>query len=92
MNDTLPLAKIRMIKSSLRCFVFGLLGLLPLIGLPFALAALWISGRIRLQEKQLWNAARPYRIWGVVCAALGTVFWGFLLTLVVYQAVWGGGS
>jgi len=87
MNENIPLAKIRMIKGSLRCLVFGLLGLLPLIGLPFALAALWISGRIRLQEKRLWNAARPYRIWGVVCAALGTVFWGFLFIIVVYQAI-----
>ena len=92
MSNDSPGAKIRMLKGSLRCFVFGLLGLLPLIGLPFALAALWIGGRIRLQEKHLWNAARPYRIWGVVCAALGTVFWGFLLTLVIYQATCGGGS
>jgi hypothetical protein len=42
-----------MLKSSLRCFVFRLLGLLPLIGLPFALAALWISGRVRAKEKNL---------------------------------------
>ncbi len=74
MSDDLASAKIRMLKNSLTCFVCGLLGLLPLIGLPFALVALWISGRIRLQEKQLWNAAEPYRIWGVVCAAVGTVF------------------
>ena len=92
MNDTIPRARIRMIKSSLRCFVFGLLGLLPLIGLPFALAALWISGRIRLQEKLLWNAARPYRIWGVVRAALGTVFWGFMLIIVVYSAINSSGN
>jgi len=92
MSNDSPSAKIRMLQSSLRCFVFGLLGLLPLIGLPFALAALWMGGRIRLQEKHLWNAARPYRIWGVVCAALGTVFGGFLLTLVIYQAACGGGS
>ena len=92
MSNDSPSAKIRMLKSSLRCFVFGLLGLLPLIGLPFALAALWMGGRIRLQEKHLWNAARPYRIWGVVCAALGTVFWGFLLTLVICHAACGGGS
>jgi len=92
MSNDIPSAKIRMLQSSMRCFVFGVLGLLPLIGLPFALAALWISGRIRIQEKQLWNAARPYRIWGVVCAALGTVFWGLLLTLVIYQATGGGGS
>ena len=71
----------------MRCFVFGLLGLIPLIGLQLALAALWISGCVRVKEKQFWNAARPYRIWGVVCAAVGTIFWGFILMLIIYSAV-----
>ena len=92
MNNDIASAKIRMLNSSLRCFVFGLLGLLPLVGLPFALAALWISGRIRLQEKHLWNAARPYRIWGVVCAAIATVCWGFILMLIIYNVAMSGGS
>jgi hypothetical protein len=78
-------AKIQMLKSSMQCFVFGLLGLLPVIGLPFALAALWISGRVRMKERQLWNAARPYRIWGVICAAAGTILWGFILMLIIYS-------
>ena len=76
-------AKIQMLKNSLRCFVYGLLGLLPVIGLPFALAALWISGRVRVKEKQMWNAARPYRIWGAVCAAFGTVLWTGVLAIVM---------
>jgi hypothetical protein len=80
-------AKIQMLQSSLRCFILGLLGLLPAIGIPFAIAALWISGRVRVQEKQMWNAAQPYRIWGIVCAAGGTIFWGFILTIIIYQAV-----
>jgi len=85
-------AKIRMLNSSMRCFVFGMLGLIPLVGLPFAFAALWISGRARAKEKQMWNAARPYRIWGVVCAASGTIFWGFILSLIIYQVATGSGS
>jgi len=86
-------AKIRMLESSMQCFVFGLIGLLPVIGLPFALAALWIAGRVRMSEKQLWNAARPYRIWGVVCAAAGTIIWSFILIIVLYQAIFNyGGS
>jgi hypothetical protein len=87
---TIPEAKIRMMKGSLRCFIFGLLGLLPIIGLPFAIAALWISGRVRVKEKQFWNAARPYRILGVVCAALGMIVWGFVVALIVYHATIGG--
>ena len=92
MNDDIPSAKIRMLKSSLECFVCGLLGLIPLIGLPFAFSALWISGRVRVKEKQLWNAARPYRILGVFYAAVGTVFWGFILTIIIYQAATDSGS
>jgi hypothetical protein len=79
--------KIAMLNGSLRCFRFGLLGLLPVIGLPFALAALWISGRVRSREEFFWNAARPYRVWGVVCAALGTIFWTGIILFAIFQAV-----
>jgi hypothetical protein len=92
MNEDIPTAKIRMLNNSLRCLACGLLGLLPVIGLPFALAALWISGRVRASEKKFWNAARPYRIWGIVCAALGTILWSFILTIILYQVTYGGGS
>jgi hypothetical protein len=88
--NNIPAAKIKMMKASTRCLVFGLLGLVPVIGLPFALAALWISGRVRLKEKLYWNAARPYRLWGVVCAALGTVLWGFVFALIIYHAAVNG--
>jgi hypothetical protein len=85
-------AKIQMLNSSMQCFVFGLLGLIPVIGLPFALSALWISGRVRVKEKQMWNAAQSYRIGGVVCAAGGTIFWGFVLTIIICHAVTDSGS
>jgi hypothetical protein len=86
MNDDAR-AKIQMLKSSLRCFVLGLLGFLPVIGLPFALAALWISGRVRAKERRFWNAAKPYRVWGMVYAATGTIFWSFILMVVIYHAI-----
>ena len=53
--------KIKMLKGSIRCLMFGLLGLVPVIGLPFGLAALWVSGQVRVREKIYWNAAKPYR-------------------------------
>ena len=81
MNNAI--AKIKMMKSSIRCLIFGLLGLLPVIGLPFALAALWISGRVRVQERHFWNAAKPYRVIGAVCAGVGTVVWAGILIFVV---------
>ena len=76
-------AKIKMMKSSIRCLIFGLLGLLPVIGLPFALAALWISGRVRVQERHFWNAAKPNRVIGAICAGVGTVVWTGIIIFVV---------
>jgi hypothetical protein len=85
--NNLPAAKIRMMKASIRCLVFGVLGLLPIIGLPFALGALWVSGQVRVKEKQFWNAARPYRLWGVVCAVVGALVWSVVDTLLIYHSL-----
>ena len=80
-------AKIQMMKWSIRCFVDGLLGLIPIIGLGFALAALWFSGRARMHEKQFWNPAKPYRVCGVICAAIGAILWGGILVFIIGNAV-----
>lgn len=78
--------KLKMLQASVRCLVYGLLALLPLIGLPFALAALWLAGRIRKQETSYWNAAKPYRIIGTLCAAIGTVGWFFIAALIAINS------
>jgi hypothetical protein len=67
-------AKIVMLKGSLRCFTCGMLGLLPVIGLPFAFSALWTASVVRRHEKKFWNAARPYRVWGTKCAQIGILY------------------
>lgn len=76
-------AKIKMMQASIRCLVYGLLGLLPVIGLPFSLAAVWASGQARRHEKRLWNAARTYRLVGVICAWLTLVLWTGVLIFVL---------
>jgi hypothetical protein len=86
-NDSPATAKLKMMKASMRCLMYGLFGLLPVIGLPFALAALWVSGRLRSQEKKLWNAAKPYRLAGAICAALGSIGWFLLFALLVLHAI-----
>ena len=78
-------AKIQMLKSSLECFAFGLLGLLPLIGFPFAVVALIISGKVRVRQKKFWNAAKPYWIWGIVCGSLGIFLWGAAWILILFN-------
>ena len=79
--------KIKMITASLECFVCGLFGLLPIIGLPFSLAALVISGKVRAGQKKHWNVARPYWLCGLVCAAVGLLFWSFILMLVIFHMI-----
>ena len=85
--NNLPAAKIKMMKGSIRCLALGLLGLLPLIGVPFALAALWTSYSTRRWERQFWNPAKPQRILGLVCAALGALIWSLVDTILIYNAV-----
>jgi hypothetical protein len=77
--------KIRMLRNSMRCFVCGLLGLLPVIGFPFAFAALVLSGKVRGGQREFWNAAKPYWIWGVISALAGTFFWGGVLILIAWR-------
>jgi hypothetical protein len=76
-------AKIRMLKNSRLCFVYGLLAALPILGFGFGMAALRISGQVRVAERSFWNAARPYRICGVLCAALCVIFWSFVVMLII---------
>ncbi|HEV2318754.1 MAG TPA: hypothetical protein VGV18_03330 [Verrucomicrobiae bacterium] len=86
------LAKIVMLKGSMRCFVFGLMGLVPFIGLPFAFVSLWLSGVVRQREKQYWNAAKPYRICGIIAAATGALVTVIIAALIGYSAVTSSGN
>ena len=78
--------KLKMMKASVRCLTLGLLGLLPLIGVPFALAALWSSFSARRMESQLWNPAKPHQVIGLICASLGALIWGIVDTILIYHA------
>ena len=85
--NSVPAAKIKMIRASIRCLVYGLLSFLPGIGFPFAIVALWVGGSVRKQEKQLWNAARPYRLIGVTCAAVSCILWLLMGSVIAYNIV-----
>ena len=78
-------SRIRMLQRSLQCFVCGLLGLLPVIGVPFAFAALVLSGQVRAAQQERWNAARPYWLCGLVSAIAGILFWSAVLSLILYH-------
>jgi hypothetical protein len=86
-TDNVPIAKLKMMQASIRCLTFGLLGLLPLIGVPFALAGLWASYSARRMERNFWNPAKPHRIIGLICAVLGALVWSCVDTIIIYNIV-----
>jgi hypothetical protein len=75
--------KIKMMRASLHCFTYGLLALLPFIGIAFGILALIYSGQVRTGQRQFWNPARPYWICGNVSAIFGTLLWSFIFILIV---------
>ena len=108
-------SKIKMLIGSLRWFVFGLISLITLIGVPFAIlavasrgddsgfsgfcfflsalslagfpfaaATIAVSMKVRADEKRFWNAARPYRILGDVCAGFAVIASFVIGALVVF--------
>ena len=78
--------RIQIIERSIRCFVFGLLGLLPGIGLPFAVGALAYYRDVKGGQNSAWNPARSYLLWGIICAIAGLLL-TLGLTLVIAFSV-----
>jgi hypothetical protein len=70
--------QIRTIELSLRCFVFSVLGLIPLVGLPMSVLALACYRQQLREGGQAWNPAGVYLAWGVI---LGV--WGSLMSSLV---------
>jgi len=64
-------ARILVTQLSLRAFVCGLLGLVPVIGLVPAVHALFCWARIRWRYAEQWNPASNYLSWGSALAVLG---------------------
>ena len=79
-----PADKVRVIEQSLRCFVFGLLSLIPLLGLPFAILAVARHLNAWSRGEREWNPAKPYLVWGFGLAWLGgLISLGALVIIVV---------
>lgn len=65
--------KIELIECSLRVGRFGVPGIVPFFGLPFAIVALYHHRRISRKIGPQWNPAHRHRFWGAACAQIGTI-------------------
>ena len=97
-NPETPLGhRIAAVKSSLRCFVYSLIGLVPLIGIPFAVAAMVQSRQMQKAGTVDWNPADRYRNAARRLGPMGFLTSAVFLLLVcgILPALWrelGAGS
>jgi hypothetical protein len=66
-----PAEQIEVIKRSLRCFVTGLVALLPGLGVFPAGYVFWAAHRVRSRCRGVWNPAAHYVNLGVWCTCAG---------------------
>lgn len=79
--------RIELVERSLRCFVFGLIGLVPVLGLPFGIAAIVKSVRLKRRSGERWNPAQSYAKGGSLCATLGIVLTLIAVCIAVAVAI-----
>jgi hypothetical protein len=80
--------KIEVIESSLRCFTMGLIGLLPALGVPFAIVAVSNFLRVKRLVGPHWNPAQTYLTWGLATALAGlflTVVLAFVVAIIIVE-------
>ena len=78
--------RIEVIEKSLTCFVCGIAGLLPIVGLFPAVHALYCRQKVRAVYGTQWNPASAYLKAGYVLGLLG-VLSSTLFILAIAAAV-----
>jgi hypothetical protein len=69
-----PSVRIEILQRSQRCLVYGVLSLLPIVGLPLAALALSQHWRVKARGGNDWNPARNYLWWGCFLGSWGAGF------------------
>ena len=78
-----PADRTRVIEDSLRCFVYGFLGLVPMVGLAFSGFVIYHHSRVSNQVGSGWNPARRYLLAGCVLAWITGLVWLGVLVLIL---------
>ena len=85
MTSDAPLVKIKMIEGSLRCFAMGLVGVLPFIGIPFAVVAINDFRKVFFNRSNYWNPAEIYLRVGMACATAGILLDLLIVGIILIQ-------
>lgn len=80
--------RITAIRTSLRSFGCGLVGVLPVVGFLPALYALFSWYRVRRRFGREWNPAAGYLHWGALFALFGLMLTGLVFAALAI-AIWG---
>lgn len=84
--------RIAVIENSLRCFTWGLLGLIPLLGVGCSLVACFLFSRGTRLAAGAPNPARHYARFGYWAALAGLLLnsaaWGLLLLWAYHELRW----
>jgi hypothetical protein len=72
-GQSAALDRIKTIRLSMACFRNGAIGFLPIIGVMQAVLALIQAGQLRVRQRENWNPAAHYRLWGAGLAIIGLI-------------------
>jgi hypothetical protein len=66
--------QVQLIERSLACFRWGFVGMLPLVGVPWAVKAIHSFVMVRAAGRGLWNPAESHAWIGLVLGLVGTIW------------------
>jgi hypothetical protein len=83
-EDLIRTDRSRLIQRSSRCFYFGMVGLIPLVGIVPAVLAIRLHHRVAHDTGEIWKPDLIFAAWGIALAYAFLYTWvwglgGFLL-------------
>jgi hypothetical protein len=82
--------KVVLIERSLGCFRCALLGLIPVLGLPFMVSALRQHWQLKRKCAGMWNPAQAYLKWGGILAWASAALFAIVAGLAIVTATLAG--
>jgi hypothetical protein len=82
------MTKPEIIEQSIHCFEYGLLSLIPGIGIVFNFQCWRLAETINKEEAGAWNPAKQYRVWGVALSYFSIGLYLTCFAWILFKVVW----